>query len=92
MSRIAVQIVLFLLPFAAYAIWLALTKRGWRAPERWRGVPLAWLVGAGVALTLGSLAILALTGGGSTRAIYVPAHMENGVFVPGRLEEPRDPK
>ena len=88
MSRIAFQLLLFLLPFFAYAVWLHLTKRGWRAPERWRGVPLVWLVGCGVALTLGSLVFLALTTGGSTRSIYVPANMENGVFVPGRITEP----
>jgi hypothetical protein len=91
MSRIAFQLLLFLLPFALYAVWLHLTARGWRAPEHWRGIPLIWLFAAGGALTLASLAALALTTGGSTRAIYEPAHMENGVFVPGRLYEP-EPK
>lgn len=88
MSRIAFQLLLFALPFVAYAFWLHFTNRGWRAPERWRGVPLVWLAAVAVALTLGSLATLALTTGGSTRSIYVPAHMENGVFVPGRIVEP----
>lgn len=88
MSRIAFQLILFLLPFIAYAIWLHFTNRGWRAPEHWRGVPMVWLVSAAVALTLASLATLALTTGGSSRALYVPAHMENGVFVPGRITEP----
>lgn len=88
MSRLAFQLLLFLMPFAAYAIWLHFTERGWRAPEHWRGVPLIWLVGAGVALTLASLATLALTTGGSSKSMYVPAHMENGVFVPGRITEP----
>lgn len=88
MSRILFQALLFCLPFVAYAVWLHFSARGWRAPERWRGVPLVWLVAAGVALTLASLAALALTTGGSTRALYVPAHMENGFFVPGRIVEP----
>lgn len=88
MSRIAFQLALFFLPFLAYGLWLHFTNRGWRAPERWGGVPLIWLAGAGVALVLSSLAVLALTGGGSTRAIYEPAHMKDGVFVPGRLVEP----
>jgi hypothetical protein len=88
MSRIALQVLLFLLPFAAYAIFLWATGRGWRAPEHWRGVPLVWLVSAGTAITLLSLAALALTTGGSTKALYVPAHTENGVFVPGRIVEP----
>ncbi|GLK69365.1 DUF6111 family protein [Hansschlegelia plantiphila] len=88
MSRIAFQALLFLLPFVVYGVWLYLTDRGWKAPERWRGVPLAWLVASGLALTFASLGILALTSGGSTRALYMPAHMENGVFVPGSIVEP----
>jgi hypothetical protein len=88
MSRIVFQALLFLAPFVAYAVWLHFTGRGWRAPERWRGVPLAWLVAAGVALVAASLVALALTSGGSTRALYVPAHMKDGVFVPGRIVEP----
>ena len=88
MSRILFQTVLFLLPFLAYGLWLRLSGRGWRAPERWRGVPLVWLVAAGVILTLASFVALALTSGGSPRAVYVPAHMEDGVFVPGRIIEP----
>lgn len=88
MSRIFLQALLFLLPFAVYALWLSVSGRGWRAPEHWRGVPITWLVAAGVALTLASLAVLALTTGGSTRSLYTPAHMENGVFVPGTIREP----
>lgn len=88
MTRILTQALLFLLPFAVYAIWLATSGRGWRAPEHWRGVPMVWLVASGVALTLASLATLALTTGGSTRSLYIPAHSENGVFVPGKIVEP----
>ena len=88
MSRIAFQVLLFLSPFIAYALWLHFTDRGWRAPERWRGVPLAWLFGCAIALTLASLFTLAFLGTGSTRSTYVPAHMEDGVFVPGRIVEP----
>jgi len=88
MTRILFQIALFLSPFVAYAVWLHFAGHGWRAPERWRGIPLVWLVGIALALTLGSLATLALTTGGSTKALYMPARMENGVFVPGRMIEP----
>ncbi|MFD1704150.1 DUF6111 family protein [Methylopila henanensis] len=88
MSRILFQALLFLAPFIAYGIWLHFAGHGWRAPERWRGVPLAWLVAAGVALTVGSLFAVGLTSGGSTKALYVPAHMKDGVFVPGRIVEP----
>jgi hypothetical protein len=92
MTRIVFHALLALLPFGAYALWLHFTKRGWRAPERWRGVPLVWLVASAVVLTLASFVALALTTGGSPKALYVPAHMENGVFVPGRIVEPDEKK
>lgn len=88
MSRILFQLFLAPTPFIAYAVWLWATNRGWRAPERWRGVPLLWLIAAAIALTAASLAVLALTTGGSNKALYTPAHMENGRFVPGRIVEP----
>lgn len=88
MTRILFHALLFFAPFVAYAVWLHFAGHGWRAPERWRGVPLAVLVGAGVVCVVGSLFALALTSGGSTKALYVPAHMENGRFVPGRIVEP----
>lgn len=88
MTRILFQTLLFFAPFAAYAIWLHFAGHGWRAPERWRGIPLVVLVATGVALTFASLFTLALTSGGSTKALYVPAHTVNGVFVPGRIVEP----
>lgn len=88
MTRYLTEVLLFLAPFAAYALYLWLTDLGWRAPDRWHGVPLAWLVGTGLALVAASLVIAALTGGYSTTGTYVPAHMEDGKLVPGHTAVP----
>lgn len=89
MTRYLTEILLFLSPFAAYALYLRLTGLGWRAPERWLGVPLAWLAAIGLSLVTASLVVAALTGGFATTGVYEPAHMENGRLVPGRTVVPR---
>ena len=76
---------LFLSPFAAYAVYLALRARYPLEVAYWtRGrVSLMTLVGLAAAV-LGLVAINAFAPRG--RGVYVPAHVENGVPVPGRFE------
>jgi hypothetical protein len=76
---------LFLAPFAAFAIYLIVRARYPLAVEHWTRGRLSWLALAGLAAAMGSLLLgnlLAPRGHG----IYVPAHLENGVIVPGRFE------
>lgn len=76
---------LFLLPFVAYGILLALRRRYPFVLAAWTEGPVAALVVAGLALAVaGTL----LTGffANRHRGAYVPAHLENGVLVPGRIE------
>ncbi|MBD8891357.1 DUF6111 family protein [Roseibium litorale] len=79
------HILLFLLPFMGYALWLWMQKKE-QTSEEWRKGPLRWLALAGVALVLGSLAIFATYREAPDGAEYIPSHMENGVFVPGRYQ------
>ncbi|GGH28730.1 hypothetical protein GCM10007036_38130 [Alsobacter metallidurans] len=78
------EFLLFLVPFALYALWLVARRRTPLAKVHWEG-SLSWLVLAGLALASASLV---LTGFEAPRGAgaYVPAHMENGRFVPGKLE------
>jgi len=76
---------LFLSPFAVYALYLALRARYPLELEHWtRGrVSVMTLIGlAAAVLGLIALDAFALRG----RGVYVPAHVENGVLVPGRFE------
>ena len=76
---------LFLSPFAVYAVYLALRLRYPLEVAHWtRGrVSILTLIGlAAAVLGLVALNVLAPRG----RGAYVPAHVENGVLVPGRIE------
>ncbi len=76
---------LFLSPFAAYAVYLILRARYPLEIGHWTSFRVSILTLAGLAaavLGLISLNVFAPRGHGT----YVPAHMENGVLVPGRIE------
>lgn len=79
------HILLFFLPFLGYAFWLWLQKKE-QTSEEWRKGPLRWLALAGVGLVLVSLGFFASYREAPDGAEYIPSHMENGVFVPGRYE------
>jgi hypothetical protein len=78
------ELVLFLAPFAVYAIFLLVTRATVFDRESWPVQVVAGLVIAAVVLVLGSFVILAHFSGAPPGSAYEPAHMENGVFVPGR--------
>ena len=83
MIRIGVtEILLFVAPFALYVIFLWATRAGVLHPDSWPLTRIAWLAMAALLLVIGSFVYFARFGAppGST---YVPAHMDNGKFVPG---------
>ena len=77
---------LFLAPFALFAVYLALRAQFPLAVEHWTRGRLSWLTLAGLAAA--ALGLVALVGCSrrAARAAYIPAHIENGVLVPGRFE------
>jgi hypothetical protein len=76
---------LFLSPFAIYAVYLVLRARYPLEVEHWTRsrVSILTLIGLAAAV-LGLIALNAFAPRG--RGVYVPAHVENGVLVPGRIE------
>ena len=86
MSRAVLEpLALFLAPFAVYAIWLALRARWPLEVEHWTSARVSILTVVGVAAAvLGLLAVNLFAPRG--QGVYVPAHRENGVLVPGRFE------
>ncbi len=76
---------LFLSPFVVYAVYLALRARYPLEIEHWtRGrVSAMTLIGLAAAV-LGLVALDAFAPRG--RGVYVPAHVESGVLVPGRFK------
>jgi Family of unknown function (DUF6111) len=80
------EIALFLAPFIVYAIFLWATRAGVMNPEAWSLPRVAWLVIASLVLMLGSFIVLAQWGGSPPGSTYVPAHIEDGRFVPGETK------
>ena len=66
------ELAMFLTPFAVYALFLWATRAG--------------LIIAALVLMLGSFIVLAEWGGAPPGSTYVPAHTENGKFVPGETK------
>jgi hypothetical protein len=80
---ILIEIGLFIAPFIIYAAGLAVTRKGVLQPSAWSIQRMASLGIAGFVLMLGSFFIFAQFSGAPPGSTYVPAHIENGKFVPG---------
>jgi hypothetical protein len=55
-------------------------------PQAWTVPRIAWLVIAALVLMIGSFVLLAHFGGSPPGSTYVPAHVEDGRFVPGETK------
>ncbi len=80
---ILIEIGLFIAPFVIYAALLVVTLKGVLHPSAWGARRVAALGIAGFVLMLGSFVIFAQFSGAPPGSTYVPAHIENGKFVPG---------
>jgi hypothetical protein len=79
------EVALFLAPFAAYAVFLWVTKTSMFDRVHWPPKVLASLAIAALVLMIGSFVILAHFSGAPPGSTYVPAHVEDGRFVPGQV-------
>jgi uncharacterized protein DUF6111 len=80
------EIALFLTPFILYALFLWATRSGLLDASAWSLPRLGWLLGAALILLLGSFFVLAEFGGAPPGSTYVPAHFEDGKFIPGQTK------
>jgi hypothetical protein len=78
------EIGLFVAPFVLYAVFLWATKVGVMDAESWPLSRLAWLAIAALLLVVGSFIYFSHFTGAPPGSTYVPAHIENGKFVPGQ--------
>lgn len=79
------HLLLFCLPFLGYALWLWLSRRS-HHPERWSKGPIAWLTLTGLVFVIAGLVGMASVNHSSEGRNFIPSHMRDGVFVPGRYE------
>jgi hypothetical protein len=78
------EIALFATPFALYVVFLWATKTGVLHPDSWPVSRIVSLAIAALLLVIGSFIYFAEYKGSKPGSTYVPAHMENGKFVPSR--------
>jgi Family of unknown function (DUF6111) len=81
--QVAIELTLFLSPFAAYALFVWATREGVIGVSTWSPLRLIWLTAAALVLVIAGFVGLAQFGGAPPGSTYVPAHMENGRLVPG---------
>ena len=86
MIRVLPRLLLFfLVPFVLYLLWLAARWENPLVVDRWTRRVLVPLSLAGLGCVLAGLVIIGVTApryeGG-----YVPAHLEGGRIVPGRMQ------
>jgi hypothetical protein len=77
------EVGVFLIPFAVYAMFLIATRSGLLVQSSWPAHLLAKLVLGSLLLVVVSFILLAHFSGAPPNSTYIPAHMENGKFVPG---------
>jgi hypothetical protein len=77
------EVGIFLIPFAVYALFLIATRSGLLQQSSWPAPLLAKLVLGSLLLVVVSFVLLAHFSGAPPNSTYIPAHMENGKFVPG---------
>jgi len=77
------ELAIFLIPFAAYALFLIATRSGVLASSSWPVHLIAKLVLGSLLLVIISFVLLAHFSGAPPDSTYIPAHIENGRLVPG---------
>jgi hypothetical protein len=80
------ETVLFLLPFAIYALWLVIRRVDVVDAETWRRAPILVLLLAALLTTGAGLALFGHFHAAPAGSVYVPAHVENGRLVEPELK------
>ena len=77
------EIGIFLVPFGVYALFLLATRSALLAPASWPIQLVARLALGSLLLVIVSFIMLAHFSGAPPGSTYIPAHMEDGKFIPG---------
>jgi phosphoglycerol transferase MdoB-like AlkP superfamily enzyme len=77
------EIGIFLIPFVVYAFFLIATRSGLLLQSSWPLRVITRLAIGALLLVIVSFILLAHFSGAPPDSTYIPAHIENGKFVPG---------
>jgi len=81
-----IEVALFLTPFVAYAAYVWFAKGEMLEQEHWPLRVVAILAGIALALVAACFLLVVHFSGEPIGSTYVPAHMEDGKLIPGRVE------
>jgi hypothetical protein len=84
---VALNILLFLLPFTVYAVYLWISRRR-ISGDIFNTMPLSRLVVAGLVLAIAGFLIFGAMKKAGTDAVFVPAYVEDEILVPGHFIQP----
>lgn len=76
MKKLLIYAIPFLLPFVLYGIYFLLAKRG--IVRSWPAKQVAWLMAAGLGLSMLTAGFFAVTDGARPGTEYTPPRVENG--------------
>ncbi len=77
------EVGIFLIPFVVYALFLVASRSGLLVTNSWPLHVIAKLAVIAMVLVLASFVLLAHYSKAPPNSTYIPAHVENGKFVPG---------
>ena len=80
------ELLLFVAPFAIYALFLIATRNGVMNASSWNLRVLGTLTVIALILLFGSFLLLAHWSGPPAGSKYVPPHMEDGKLIPGQFK------
>jgi hypothetical protein len=83
---ILTELLMFVTPFALYALFLWATKADVIHPDSWPMSRIATLTIISLVLMVVTFFYFAEYTGAPVGSSYVPAHVEDGKFVPGRIK------
>ena len=87
LRSVLTELLLFVAPFVLYALYLWATQRGGvTSRANWPLARVLYLVIAAILTVIVGVLLLAELGGSPPRSTYIPAHVEDGKFVPGRTK------
>jgi hypothetical protein len=78
------ELLLFLAPFALYALFLLATRARVLDPAAWTWPTVGWLTIAALLTVTISFVVIAQFAGEPPGSTYVPAHVKDGKLVPGQ--------
>jgi hypothetical protein len=81
--QVLTEVGIFLIPFAAYALFLVLARAGVLHPQSWSGPVMLRLALVALVFVIGSLLLLVRFTGAPAHSTSEPARLENGRLVPG---------